>query len=117
MKIHGGTPFESGVELEPAMNITSAGGLLPYILRTNKTPRLYVQLLAVTRAKKTNYDLLPPNIVTSSLYALPLSCFRYLVGLAFLRGKIGLPLESELFCMNIGLAVHLYSSLCLSLSL
>ena len=99
LKVHGGSPFESGVELDPATSIKSTGGLIPSILRTNQTPRLYVRLLSIPRAKKALYDLLPPNIVTSSLYAQPLACFRHLVGVAFLRGRLGLPLESEIVCV------------------
>ncbi|XP_064390187.1 nephrocystin-1-like isoform X2 [Halichondria panicea] len=94
LKVHGGTPFESDVELDPARNIKSSGGFIPAILRTNQTPRLYVRLLNVPRARKAVYDLIPPRIVTSALYAQLLGFFRHLVGVAFLRGRHGLPLES-----------------------
>ena len=95
LKVHGGTPFESDVELDPARNMKSSGGFVPAILRINQTPRLYVRLLGIPRARKAIYDLIPPKIITSALYAQPLGCFRHLVGLAFLRGRHGLPLECK----------------------
>ena len=118
LKVHGGTPFESGVDVDPARNMkgrvcvcvcvhphtsqrnvsslvfTASGGILPAVLRTNQTPRLYVRLLTTSRTKKTTYNLLPPTIVTSSLYTKPITYFRHMVGCSFLRGRLGLPLQS-----------------------
>ena len=139
LKVHGGTPFESGVEVNPASNLrgtqcnvprihpfsssrrfasiksppnfyqesmtksypksahapSASGSFLPSLLRANRTPRLYVQLVNPTRTEKSAYSLIPSTIVTSSLYVKPIGCFRQLVGAAFLEGRLGLQLPSE----------------------
>ncbi len=83
------------MDLDPASNVTATGGFIPAILRSNQSPRLYVRLLNAPKAKKALYNLTPTRLVTSALYAQLLGCFRYLIGVAFLRGRLGLPLESE----------------------
>ena len=73
------------------------GGLLPSVLRANQTPRLYVRLLNPSRNIKAALTLLPLTLVTCSLYVHTIGCFRQLVGGAFLRGRLGLALPSELY--------------------
>lgn len=73
-----------------------SGGLLPSVLRANQTPRLYVRLLNTSRNLKAALTLLPSTLVTCSLYVHTIGCFRQLVGGAFLRGRLGLALPSEL---------------------
>jgi len=84
------------VELDAARRLKASGGLIPAVLRANQTPRLYVRLSSTPRARKMSFEFLPPAIITSYLYTPLLGCFRYLVAVAFLRGRMGLPLECEL---------------------
>ena len=93
---------------------------MPSLLRKNRMPRLYVQLINQGREAKVNsklidytlmqcwyisiaaahyyinffYSLLPSTIVTSQHYIKAIGCFRQLVGEAFLSNRKGLPIPS-----------------------
>lgn len=117
LKVHGGTPFENGIELD-ASNIkcmcsvhgtivtrfqtcilkTASGGLLPTMIRARRVPRLYVRLMTPSKSRKATLSLLPATVVTAATYVQTISCFRHSVGAACLRGRLGLPLQSEWLC-------------------
>lgn len=65
------------------------------LLQTSQTPRLYVRLVTPPKSRRATHTLLPPTIVIASTHTQAISCFRHSVGVSCLRGRLGLPLQSE----------------------
>ena len=63
--------------------------------QTRQAPRLYVRWVSPSKSHKAAQALLPLTIVTSSTYTQLIGSFRRLVGVSCLRGRLGLPLQSE----------------------
>ncbi|XP_065910611.1 nephrocystin-1-like isoform X2 [Dysidea avara] len=89
LKINGGTPFEVGVELDPAQNIEASGRFIPALLRSRRIPKLYVQLVNSNKQTKTQLSWCPSSLITTRSCVPLIACYRQMLGSAFMRERSG----------------------------
>eukprot|EP00118_Oscarella_pearsei_P011606 m.79123 g.79123 ORF g.79123 m.79123 type:complete len:156 (+) comp36125_c0_seq3:1408-1875(+) len=87
LKVQGGTPYESGVELDPSLAKTAGGGKLPSLLRGRRTPKLYVKLQYLRRNVLEVCNTLPDVLVTPVSYLPFLSYARCTMADELLRDR------------------------------
>jgi len=75
--LNGGTPFDTGVDLDPSISLKASSSRFQQIVRTNRQPRLTVKLLS--HQKREIYDMLPDTLLTCHMYAQFISLYRQLL--------------------------------------
>ncbi|XP_062509468.1 nephrocystin-1-like [Corticium candelabrum] len=76
LKVNGGTPYESGIEVDPALTTKPSGKRFTSLLRTSRTPRLFVKLQYLRRNVIDVCNMLPDVLITSVNYIPFISYYR-----------------------------------------
>ncbi|KAL9986146.1 hypothetical protein ACROYT_G000238 [Oculina patagonica] len=76
-QLNGGTPFDTGVDLDPSVSLKASTSRFQQVVRSNRQPRLTVKLISVQ--KRDIYDMLPDTLLTCHMYAQFISLYRQLL--------------------------------------
>jgi nephrocystin-1 len=87
LKVNGGTPYESGIEVDEALAAKPPGGRFQSLLRTSRTPRLFVKLQYLRRDVMETSNMLPEILVTAASYVPFISFYRQVMAEEFLRDR------------------------------
>ncbi|XP_020606599.1 nephrocystin-1-like [Orbicella faveolata] len=75
--LNGGTPFDTGVDLDPSISLKASSSRFQQVVRSNRQPRLSVKL--ISHQKREIYDMLPDTLLTCHMYAQFISLYRQLL--------------------------------------
>ncbi|XP_068693356.1 nephrocystin-1-like isoform X2 [Montipora foliosa] len=75
--LNGGTPFDTGVDLDPSVSLKMSTSRFQQVVRTNRQPRLTVKMISYQRREM--YDMLPDTLLTCHVYTQFISLFRQLL--------------------------------------
>jgi len=75
--LNGGTPFDTGVDLDPSINLKASSRRFQQVVRSNRLQRLTVKL--ISHQKREIYDMLPDTLLTCHVYAQFISLYRQLL--------------------------------------
>jgi len=73
----GGTPFDTGVDLDPSVSLKASTSRFQQVVRTNRQPRLTVKIISYQ--KREMYDMLPDTLLTCHVYTQFISLYRQLL--------------------------------------
>ncbi|KAJ7385464.1 Nephrocystin-1 [Desmophyllum pertusum] len=77
IQLNGGTPFDTGVDLDPSVSLKASTNRFQQVVRSNRQPRLTVKL--ISSQKREVYDSLPDTLLTCHVYAQFISLYRQLL--------------------------------------
>jgi len=95
LKLHGGTPFDKNITLDPTLEQLPPQSLMQSLVRTNRQPRIVVKATSYNRLKKEQFDMLPETIVTCQNYARFIGLFRQHAAVIFCKDVV---IPSGLLC-------------------
>lgn len=75
--LNGGTPFDTGVDLDPSVSLKASTNRFQQVVRTSRQPRLTVKVISYQR--KEMYDMLPDTLLTCHVYTQFISLYRQLL--------------------------------------
>lgn len=79
IQLNGGTPFDTGVDLDPSVSLRASSNRFQQVVRTNRQPRLTVKLVSFPSQRRDIYDMLPDTLLTCHAYAQFISLYRQLL--------------------------------------
>eukprot|EP00795_Rhopilema_esculentum_P006094 gene6094-11479_t len=85
LALHGGTPFEKGVDVDAALSLKTSQSLFQSLIRTNRQPRLIVKLTPINRVEKAQFDLLPDLLITCERHIKFIVLYRELLANTYLK--------------------------------
>ncbi|NXC46833.1 NPHP1 protein, partial [Penelope pileata] len=97
LPLSGGTPCETGVEVDPSVSRRAGSGVLHQLLSLKKQPFLVVKLRALSTQSKDILSLLPETLIGSMCYIHLLIFYRQILGDALLKDRINMQ-SAELIC-------------------
>nr|XP_058134067.1 nephrocystin-1 isoform X2 [Dasypus novemcinctus] len=89
--LNGGTPYETGVELDPAASRRAHGSVFHQMMTMRRRPQLLVKLRSLNRRSRSILSLLPETLIGSMCSAHLLISYRQILGDVLLRGRRGAP--------------------------
>uniref|UniRef100_A0A8C9EIA0 Nephrocystin 1 n=1 Tax=Pavo cristatus TaxID=9049 RepID=A0A8C9EIA0_PAVCR len=95
--LHGGTPYERGIEVDPSLSRRAGSGVLHQLISLKKQPVLVVKLRSLSTQSKDILNLLPETLIGSMCYIHLLIFYRQVLGDALLRDRINMQ-SAELIC-------------------
>ncbi|CAH1263382.1 NPHP1 [Branchiostoma lanceolatum] len=88
--LNGGTPYEKGVEVDPAVSRTASGSRFKSLLTANKQPHLIVKVGTPNKERKDILDMLPDTLVSSVHYAEFTAYYRQILADTLLRDRLNM---------------------------
>ncbi|NXL94396.1 NPHP1 protein, partial [Alectura lathami] len=97
LPLNGGTPYESGVEVDPSISRRAGSGVLHQLIALRKQPLLVVKLRSLSTQSKDILNWLPETLVGSMCCIHLLIFYRQILGDALLKDRINMQ-SAELIC-------------------
>ncbi|NXN09000.1 NPHP1 protein, partial [Indicator maculatus] len=97
LPLHGGTPYERGVEVDPSISRRAGSGVFHQFMTLRKQPVLAVKLRSLSAESKDILNLLPETLIGSMCYIHLLMFYRQLLGDALLKDRISMQ-STDLIC-------------------
>ncbi|XP_051470766.1 nephrocystin-1 [Apus apus] len=94
--LHGGTPYERGVEVGPSIS-RRGSGVFHQFIALKKQPMLVVKLRSLSAQSKDILNLLPETLIGSMCYIHLLIFYRQILGDALLKDRISIQ-STDLIC-------------------
>ncbi|KAI8480759.1 Nephrocystin-1 [Branchiostoma belcheri] len=88
--LNGGTPYEKGVEVDPAVSRTASGSRFKSLLTANKQPHLMVKVGTPNKERKDILDMLPDTLVSSVHYAEFTAYYRQILADTLLKDRLNM---------------------------
>ncbi|GFR88567.1 nephrocystin-1-like, partial [Elysia marginata] len=89
-QVHGGTPYEKGVEVDPSISRRTTNNALVSLISGNKQPRLVMRVSTPKQTHKDLMDTLPDTIVGSTCLLQLMSLYRQSLCDVLLRDRLDL---------------------------
>ncbi|CAH1792184.1 unnamed protein product, partial [Owenia fusiformis] len=83
--VNGGTPYEKGVDLDPAISRKASTGRFKQMLMGNKQPKMTIKVAAPTKEQKDMLDTLPDVLVGNMALAQFTSFYRQILADCLIR--------------------------------
>ncbi|KAJ8384793.1 hypothetical protein AAFF_G00198790 [Aldrovandia affinis] len=97
LTVHGGTPYEQGVDVDPSITRRAAGSVFQQMMVSRKQPKLVVKLKSPNTATRTHLNLLPDTLVGSTCSAHLVALYRQVLADALLRDRLTMQ-NADLIC-------------------
>ncbi|NXP45839.1 NPHP1 protein, partial [Heliornis fulica] len=97
LPLHGGTPYERGIEVDPSISRRAGSGVLHQLLTLRRQPVLLVKLRSLSAQSKDILNWLPETLIGSMCYIHLLIFYRQILGDALLRDRINMQ-STDLIC-------------------
>ncbi|XP_051000544.1 nephrocystin-1 [Acomys russatus] len=88
--LHGGTPYEKGVEVDPSVSRGAQGSAFLQMIAIRRQPQLLVKLRSLNRRSRAMLSLLPETLVGSMCSIHLLMFYRQILGDVLLRDRTNL---------------------------
>ncbi|XP_042301666.1 nephrocystin-1 isoform X2 [Sceloporus undulatus] len=85
--LNGGTPYEKGVEVDPAVSRRASGSVFQHMIALRKQPQLLVKLRSLSTQSKDILNLLPEVLIGSMCYIHLILFYRQILGDALLKER------------------------------
>ncbi|KAJ8361587.1 hypothetical protein SKAU_G00181120 [Synaphobranchus kaupii] len=95
--VHGGTPYEKGVDVDPSITRRATGSMLQQMMASRKQPKLIVKLKSPNAKTRANLNLLPDTLVGSRCSVRLLTLYRQVLADALLRDRLTMQ-NADLIC-------------------
>ncbi|KAK3702774.1 hypothetical protein RRG08_042758 [Elysia crispata] len=89
-QVHGGTPYEKGVEVDPSISRRTTSNALVSLISGNKQPRLVMRVSMPKQQHKDLMDTLPDTIVGNTCLLKLMSLYRQCLCDVLLRDRLDL---------------------------
>ncbi|RUS72254.1 hypothetical protein EGW08_019977 [Elysia chlorotica] len=89
-QVHGGTPYEKGVEVDPSISRRTTSNALVSLISGNKQPRLVMRVSTPKQQHKELMDTLPDTIVGTTCLLKLMSLYRQCLCDVLLRDRLDL---------------------------
>ncbi|XP_069462953.1 nephrocystin-1 [Ambystoma mexicanum] len=90
LPLNGGTPYESGIEVDPAVSRRVNSGVFHQMITLRKQPRLLVKLRTLRSRRREMMNLLPETMVGSVCNIHLLALYRQILGDVLLKDRISI---------------------------
>ncbi|KAH9519617.1 Nephrocystin-1 [Bulinus truncatus] len=90
LQLHGGTPYEKDVEVDPSISRRATNNTLMALISGNKQPRLLLKVSEPKKQQKDLMDVLPDTIVGSTCLLQQYAYYRQCLADVLLRDRIDL---------------------------
>ncbi|KAG5831743.1 hypothetical protein ANANG_G00307010 [Anguilla anguilla] len=97
LPVHGGTPYEQGVDVDPSITRRATGSVLQQMMVSRKLPKLIVKLKSPNAKTRANLNLLPDTLVGSRCSVQLLALYRQVLADALLRDRLTMQ-NADLIC-------------------
>ncbi|XP_048863353.1 nephrocystin-1 isoform X1 [Brienomyrus brachyistius] len=97
LTVHGGTPYEKDVDVDPSINRRAMGSMLHQMLISRKQPKLIVKLRSPSTSTRASMNLLPDTLIGSSSSVPLLALYRQVLADALLRDRLTMQ-NADLIC-------------------
>ncbi|KAJ8250505.1 hypothetical protein COCON_G00224270 [Conger conger] len=97
LSVHGGTPYEKGVDVDPSITRRAAGSMLQQMMVSRKQPKLVVKLKSPNANTRASLNLLPDTLVGSRCSIQLLAMYRQVLADALLRDRLTMQ-NADLIC-------------------
>ncbi|XP_069090813.1 nephrocystin-1 isoform X2 [Pleurodeles waltl] len=87
LPLNGGTPYESGVEVDPTISRRANSGVFHQMIALRKQPRLLVKLRTLRSGRRELMNLLPETMIGSVCCITPLVLYRQILGDVLLKDR------------------------------
>ncbi|KAG8444089.1 hypothetical protein GDO86_009321 [Hymenochirus boettgeri] len=97
LTLHGGTPYERGVEVDPSITRRVNSGVFHQIMTQRKQPRLLVKIKTLNTQRRNMLNILPETLLGNSCHIPLLMYYRQILGDALLKERSSMQ-NADLIC-------------------
>ncbi|KAG9484195.1 hypothetical protein GDO78_009876 [Eleutherodactylus coqui] len=97
LTLHGGTPYERGVEVDPSISRRATSGVFQQMITQRKQPRLLVKIRSLNKRRREMLNLLPETLVGSMCHIPLLVLHRQILGDVLLNERTSMQ-STDLIC-------------------
>ncbi|KAH0622815.1 hypothetical protein JD844_025512 [Phrynosoma platyrhinos] len=88
--LNGGTPYEKGVDVDPAISRRASGSVFQHMIALRKQPQLLVKLRSLSTQSKDILNLLPEVLIGSMCYIHLVVFYRQILGDVLLKERVNM---------------------------
>ncbi|XP_063047110.1 nephrocystin-1 [Engraulis encrasicolus] len=100
LTLHGGTPYETNVEVDPSLTKGAAGSVFQQMMMSRRVPKLIIKLRTPNNRTMSHLNVLPDTFVGSLCSVQLLAIFRQLLADTLLLDRVTMQ-SADLICSSV----------------